>query len=62
MKISKDLKKQMQRALTKTTDMTPELETEVVDVIVGVIDKNVGPDGILIEPASKAVKDTLDKQ
>mmetsp|Transcript_11558 Transcript_11558/g.28120 ORF Transcript_11558/g.28120 Transcript_11558/m.28120 type:complete len:104 (+) Transcript_11558:163-474(+) len=56
------IKKQMQKALVKTTDMTPEQEQEVVDTVVGVIDKQTGPDGLLIEPAAKAVKEALDKQ
>ncbi len=44
-KIPANIKKQMQKALVKTTDMTMELEAEVVDIIVGVIDKQTGPEG-----------------
>ncbi|CAD7932530.1 unnamed protein product [Amoebophrya sp. A25] len=56
-----NIKKAMQKALVKTTDMSPEQEQEVVDCIVGVIDKQTGPEGLNIEPAAKAIKDALDK-
>ena len=34
----------------------------MVDIVVGVVDKQAGPEGVNIEPAAKMVKDALDKQ
>lgn len=56
------LKKQMQRAVIKHTDMAKEMKTEVLDIITGSVDKHVGSDGVHWEPAAKLIKDSLDKQ
>ncbi|CEM21162.1 unnamed protein product [Vitrella brassicaformis CCMP3155] len=60
--IPNELKKQMQRAVIKHTDMNSELQTEVVDVVIGGIDKHAGASGVNLENASRLIKDTLDKQ
>uniref|UniRef100_A0A7S3WCU5 Dynein light chain n=1 Tax=Strombidinopsis acuminata TaxID=141414 RepID=A0A7S3WCU5_9SPIT len=60
--IPSSLKKQMQKAIAKQTDMTQEMKTEVLDIISGSIDKFTLPDGINFESASRMIKETLDKQ
>jgi dynein light chain 4 len=57
-----DLKKQIQKSLIKSTDMTGEQSGEVVDIIVGSIDKHSGGDGVNMEGAGKDIKNALDKQ
>ena len=57
-----ELKKQMQRAVIRYSDMPSDMMTEIVDTVVGAIDKfqNSGePD---LEASSRAIKDILDKQ
>merc|ERR1712078_510429 len=54
--------KQIQKSLIKNTDMTGEQSGEVVDIIVGSIDKFSGADGVNIESAGKTIKEALDKQ
>ncbi|KAF4758066.1 Dynein light chain 4, axonemal [Perkinsus olseni] len=60
--IPTDLKKQMQRSLVKHTDMVGDSGGEVVDLIVGAIDKHSTPDGVNMEAAARLIKDSLDKQ
>ncbi|KAF4667174.1 Dynein light chain 4, axonemal [Perkinsus chesapeaki] len=60
--IPSDLKKQMQRSLVKHTDMVGDSSGEVVDMIVGAIDKHSTPEGVNMEAASRLIKDSLDKQ
>jgi len=60
--IPNEIKKQMQRPLIKHTDMNSEMASEVVDFIVGGIDKFSGVEGVNMEAASKLIKETLDKQ
>ena len=61
-KVPADLKKHLQKSVVKTTDMTAELEQEIVDVVVGFIDKHTGTEGVNIEIAAKSIKEALDKQ
>jgi Dynein light chain type 1 len=53
-----DAKKQFQRAVLRSSDMTAEIRGEITDSIVAAIDKF--PDDF--EAASRLVKDHLDKQ
>ncbi len=55
-------KQKVRHDLTIKCKYYQEQEQEVVDTIVGVIDKQTGSDGLNIEPAAKAIKDALDKQ
>eukprot|EP00438_Fugacium_kawagutii_P036569 Skav207441 [mRNA] locus=scaffold1959:47028:52640:- [translate_table: standard] len=60
--MSKSLKKQMQKATVKHTDMANEMRTEVVDIIAGSIDKFThATQGVNFEGATRAIKDALDK-
>lgn len=60
--IPASLKKMMQKATIKHSDMTEEMKGEVTDIISGSIDKHTAPDGVNMEAASRLIKDTLDKQ
>ncbi|EER17340.1 dynein light chain 4, axonemal, putative [Perkinsus marinus ATCC 50983] len=60
--IPADLKKQMQRSLVKHTDIAGDTRGEVVDLIVGAIDKHTTPEGVNLEAAAQLIKDSLDKQ
>uniref|UniRef100_A0A7S2X566 Dynein light chain n=1 Tax=Prorocentrum micans TaxID=2945 RepID=A0A7S2X566_PROMC len=60
--IPSSLKKQMQKAIIKHTDMAGEMRTEVLDIITGSIDKFAGAEGVNFEQAARLIKDTLDKQ
>eukprot|EP00933_Yihiella_yeosuensis_P071594 TRINITY_DN79804_c0_g1_i1.p1 TRINITY_DN79804_c0_g1~~TRINITY_DN79804_c0_g1_i1.p1 ORF type:complete len:106 (-),score=15.06 TRINITY_DN79804_c0_g1_i1:373-690(-) len=60
--IPASLKKQMQKATIKHSDMSAEMRTEVVDIISGSIDKFAGPTGVNFENASRLIKESLDKQ
>jgi dynein light chain 4 len=57
-----ELKKEIQKSLIKNTDMNAEQSGEVVDHIVGSVDKFSGADGVNIESAAKMIKEILDKQ
>ncbi|CAE7631355.1 DNAL4 [Symbiodinium sp. KB8] len=59
--IPNSLKKQMQKATVKHTDMPNDMKTEVVDIIAGSIDKFTLPTGVNFEGATRAIKDALDK-
>eukprot|EP00441_Pelagodinium_beii_P038146 CAMPEP_0197649168 /NCGR_PEP_ID=MMETSP1338-20131121/28189_1 /TAXON_ID=43686 ORGANISM="Pelagodinium beii, Strain RCC1491" /NCGR_SAMPLE_ID=MMETSP1338 /ASSEMBLY_ACC=CAM_ASM_000754 /LENGTH=133 /DNA_ID=CAMNT_0043223287 /DNA_START=81 /DNA_END=483 /DNA_ORIENTATION=+ len=56
------LKKQMQKATVKYTDMSNETRQEVLDIIAGAIDKFSTPTGVNNEGAARLIKDSLDKQ
>jgi dynein light chain 4, axonemal len=60
--IPAEIKKQMQRSLVKSSDMPSELCAEIVDIVVGAIDKFSTSEEPDLEGASRLVKDTLDKQ
>mmetsp|Transcript_22960 Transcript_22960/g.36685 ORF Transcript_22960/g.36685 Transcript_22960/m.36685 type:complete len:106 (-) Transcript_22960:184-501(-) len=60
--IPASLKKQMQKATIKDTDMTNEMKTEVADIITSSIDKHNLVDGLNYEAAARLAKETLDKQ
>jgi len=60
--LPQDLKKAMNRALVKHSDMTDEMRGEVMDIISGGIDKFSGPEGVNMEAATRLIKETLDKQ
>mmetsp|Transcript_97199 Transcript_97199/g.208477 ORF Transcript_97199/g.208477 Transcript_97199/m.208477 type:complete len:106 (+) Transcript_97199:91-408(+) len=60
--IPASLKKQMQKAIVKHTDMSNEMKNEVLDHISGSLDKHAGADGVNMEAAARLVKETLDKQ
>mmetsp|Transcript_62003 Transcript_62003/g.179785 ORF Transcript_62003/g.179785 Transcript_62003/m.179785 type:complete len:106 (+) Transcript_62003:127-444(+) len=60
--ISSALKKQMQKAVIKHTDMDKEMRNEVLDIISGSLDKFAGAEGLNVEAAARLIKDTLDKQ
>mmetsp|Transcript_44205 Transcript_44205/g.99643 ORF Transcript_44205/g.99643 Transcript_44205/m.99643 type:complete len:108 (+) Transcript_44205:77-400(+) len=59
--ISATMKKAIQKATIKHSDMQSEMMGEVLDVITGSVDKWAGADGVNFEAASKLIKDTLDK-
>ncbi|PFH31995.1 putative dynein light polypeptide 4, axonemal [Besnoitia besnoiti] len=60
--LNKDLQQVMQRPLVKHSTMNTDMQAEVVDIIIGAIDKFTGSKGPNVEPAAKLVKDTLDRQ
>ena len=60
--IPNELMKQMQRSLIKYTDIPSETCTEIIDIVVGAIDKFSVSEEPDLEGASHFVKETLDKQ
>mmetsp|Transcript_35665 Transcript_35665/g.83462 ORF Transcript_35665/g.83462 Transcript_35665/m.83462 type:complete len:106 (+) Transcript_35665:97-414(+) len=56
------LRKQMQKATVKHTDMPQDMLQDAIDILTGSIDKLSGADGINIEGAARLIKDSLDKQ
>ena len=54
---SADLKKQMQQALVVHSDVLGDMRTEIVDSIIGAVDKYTNA-----ETAAKVIKEILDKQ
>mmetsp|Transcript_63933 Transcript_63933/g.139123 ORF Transcript_63933/g.139123 Transcript_63933/m.139123 type:complete len:106 (-) Transcript_63933:160-477(-) len=59
--IPASMKKQMQKATLKHTDMAGEMQSEVLDIITGSIDKFAGADGVNLEASARMIKETLDK-
>lgn len=57
-----ELKKQMQKALLRYSDMPGEMAGEVSDIAVSAIDKFSTTEEPDLEAASRLVKETLDKQ
>jgi len=55
------VKKLMQKSMVKYSDMPGETQVEILDTIVGAVDKFSGPEGVNIETASRNIKDSLDK-
>ena len=60
--IPMETKKQMQRTLVKYSDMTDEMTSEILDIVIGAVDKYSTSDDPDLESASRLLKDTLDKQ
>ncbi|EPR59842.1 putative dynein light polypeptide 4, axonemal [Toxoplasma gondii TgCatPRC2] len=60
--LSKDLKQVMQRPFVKHSMMNTDMQAEVVDIIIGAIDKHTDSKGPNVELATKLIKDTLDRQ
>merc|ERR1712187_145812 len=56
------IRKLMQKATVKQTDMEAELLSNALDVVTGSIDKHTLPEGVNMEAAARLIKDTLDKQ
>ena len=56
-----DVKKMMQKALVRRSDLPGEMTGEVVDMVVGTIDKFSASGEPDLEGATKVVKDTMDK-
>ncbi|PHJ24571.1 dynein light polypeptide axonemal [Cystoisospora suis] len=60
--LGKDLKQVMQRPLVKHSLMNPDMQAEVVDIIIASIDKFTDSKGPNVELATKLIKETLDRQ
>ena len=56
--MSAELKKQMQAPVVVSTDLLGDTRTEVVDIVIGGIDKHSSN----LELAAKNIKEALDKQ
>eukprot|EP00918_Siedleckia_nematoides_P101055 GHVU01220861.1.p1 GENE.GHVU01220861.1~~GHVU01220861.1.p1 ORF type:complete len:109 (+),score=16.38 GHVU01220861.1:900-1226(+) len=59
-----ELQKQSLRPVIKESTMTAELQADVLDVVLGAIEKCTSPSttAINVEAAARLIKDTLDKQ
>ena len=57
-----ELKKQMQRSVVRYSDIPSDLMTEIIDTVVGAVDKFQTAGEPDLEASCRAVKDILDKQ